>query len=243
MSGVAAWGQDLKPKRILVVDDEIQLVKLLRSCLSTEGYEVLAASNGSDALTIVEREAPDLVVLDLKMPGMDGSEFLQRLREWSETPVLVLSGRSSERDKVECLDMGADDYLSKPFGVNELLARIRAIFRRVAPDARVPGRPSLEVGELQIDFVKRRVTVAGADVALTATEYNLLRELALESGKVFSHPELLRRVWGPEYGNELEYLHVYISRLRAKLEPGGEGAKYIKTIPGVGYMLQEGPPP
>lgn len=229
----------MKPSRILVVDDEAPLVKLLRSCLRTEGYDVIAALNGADALNVMEREVPDLIILDLMMPVMDGVEFLRRMREWSQTPVLVLSGRQNQQDKVECLDMGADDYLAKPFGVDELLARIRAILRRATPSPEGLDRPTFTTGGLRVDFSRRRVVVDGADVALTATEYNLLRQLALECGKVFGHAELLKRVWGPEYGDELEYLHVYMSRLRRKIEADPRNPKYIKTIPGVGYMLQD----
>lgn len=229
----------MKPSRILVVDDEAPLVKLLRSSLRLEGYDVLAALNGADALDVMEREVPDLIILDLMMPVMDGVEFLRRMREWSQTPVLILSGRQSEQEKVECLDLGADDYLAKPFGVNELLARIRAILRRVTPACEVLDRPAFTTGGLRVDFSRRRVVLDGSDVALTATEYNLLRQLAMECGKIFGHGELLKRVWGPEYGDELEYLHVYMSRLRRKIEADPRNPKYIKTIPGVGYMLQD----
>jgi two-component system KDP operon response regulator KdpE len=225
--------------RILVVDDEVAIVKFLRSCLKTDGYEVIAAVNGVDALQAVERESPDLLVLDIVMPDMDGFEVLKRIREWSRIPILMLSARHNEEDKVKCLDLGADDYLCKPFGINELVARIRAVLRRSTPACDVRGQSSVTTGELQIDFARRRVTVAGAEVALTSTEYNLLRELALACGKVFTHAELLRRVWGPEYGDEWQYLHVYASRLRAKIEADPKCPKYIKTIPGVGYMLQD----
>ena len=190
----------MKPQRVLVVDDEAPLVKLLRSCLRTEGYDVLAALNGADALDVVEREVPDLIILDLMMPVMDGLEFLRRMREWSQTPVLILSGRQSEQEKVECLDLGADDYLAKPFGVNELLARIRAILRRVTPAGEVLDRPAFTTGGLRIDFPKRRVAVDGIDVALTATEYHLLRQLALECGKIFGHAELLGGYGGRSIG-------------------------------------------
>ena len=225
--------------RILVVDDEVAVVKFLRSCLKTDGYEVLAAMNGVDALNAVEREAPELLVLDIMMPVMDGFEVLKRIREWSQIPILILSARHSEEDKVKCLDLGADDYLSKPFGINELVARIRAVLRRSTSASDIPGQSSVTIGELQIDFAKRRVMVAGAEVALTSTEYGLLRELALACGKVFTHTELLKRVWGPEYGDECQYLHVYISRLRAKIEADPKDPKYIRTMSGMGYMLQD----
>jgi two-component system, OmpR family, KDP operon response regulator KdpE len=232
-------GQDQMPDRILVVDDEVAIVKFLRSCLKTDGYEVMAAVNGVDALQAVERESPDLLVLDIVMPNMDGFEVLKRIREWSRIPILILSARHNEEDKVKCLDLGADDYLSKPFGINELAARIRVLLRRSTSASDIPSQPLVTIGDLEIDFAKRRVMVAGAEVALTSTEYSLLKELALERGKVFTHTELLRRVWGPEYGNEWQYLHVYISRLRAKIEADPKSPKYIKTMPGMGYMLQD----
>jgi two-component system KDP operon response regulator KdpE len=225
--------------RILVVDDEVAVVKFLRSCLKTDGYEVLAAMNGVDALNAVEREAPELLVLDIMMPVMDGFEVLKRIREWSQIPILILSARHSEEDKVKCLDLGADDYLSKPFGINELVARIRAVLRRSTLASDIPSQSSVTIGELRIDFARRRVMVAGAEVILTSTEYSLLRELALACGKVFTHTELLRRVWGPEYGDECQYLHVYISRLRAKIEADPKDPKYIRTMSGMGYMLQD----
>jgi two-component system KDP operon response regulator KdpE len=210
----------------------------LRSCLKRDGYEVLAAANRVDALHAVERESPDLLVLDIMMPVMDGFEVLKRIREWSQIPILILSARYSEDDKVKCLDLGADDYLCKPFGINELVARIRAVLRRTTSVSDIRGQSSVTIGELQTDVVKRRVMVAGAEVPLTSTEYSLLRELALACGKVFTHTELLRRVWGPEYGDECQYLHVYIGRLRAKIEADPKDPKYIKTITGMGYMLQ-----
>jgi two-component system KDP operon response regulator KdpE len=225
--------------RILVVDDEVAIVKFLRSCLKTDGYEVIAAVNGVDALQAVERESPDLLVLDIVMPDMDGFEVLKRIREWSRIPILMLSARHNEEDKVKCLDLGADDYLCKPFCINELAARIRALLRRSTSSSDIPSQSLATTGDLEIDFAKRRVTVAGAEVTLTSTEYSLLRELALEHGKVFTHTELLRRVWGPEYGDESEYLHVYMSRLRAKIETDPRNPKYIKTMPGMGYMLQD----
>lgn len=232
-------GEGWTSNRILVIDDELGVLKFLRSCLKTDGFEILVAANGADALNALEREAPDLVILDLMMPIMDGFEVLKRIREWSHIPVLILSARCNEQDKVRCLDLGADDYICKPFGIDELVARIRAVLRRskCASDAR--DQSSVTVGELHIDVAKRRVMVAGTEVALTSTEYNLIRELALACGKIFTHSELLKRVWGPEYGDEYQYLHVYISRLRAKIEPDPGNPKYIKTMPGVGYMLQD----
>jgi two-component system KDP operon response regulator KdpE len=226
------------PVRILVVDDEVAIVRVLRSCLKAKGFETLASMNGLEAIQIIERESPDLLILDIVMPDMDGFEVLKRVREWSQIPIIMLSALGNEEDKVKCLDLGADDYLSKPFGTKELIARVRAVLRRVT-SASMPGQPAFTSGDISVDFAKRRVAVAGREVKLTPTEYSLLKELAVDAGKVFTHIELLRRVWGAEYGQELEYLHVFISRLRAKLEPDPKNPQYIKTISGVGYMLQD----
>jgi len=224
--------------RILVVDDEVAIARVLRSCLKAKGFETLASRNGTEAIQIIERESPDLLILDIMMPDMDGFEVLRRVREWSQIPIIMLSALGNEEDKVKCLNLGADDYLSKPCGINELIARVKAVLRRVT-SAGVPGQPVLTSGGISIDFAKRRVAVAGREVKLTPTEYSLLKELAVDAGKVFTHMELLRRVWGAEYGLELEYLHVFIGRLRAKLEPDPKNPQYIKTISGIGYMLQD----
>jgi two-component system KDP operon response regulator KdpE len=224
--------------RILVVDDEVAIARVLRSCLKAKGFETLASRNGTEAIQIIERESPDLLILDIMMPDMDGFEVLRRVREWSQIPIIMLSALGNEEDKVKCLNLGADDYLSKPCGINELIARVKAVLRRVT-SASVPGQPVLTSGGISIDFAKRRVAVAGREVKLTPTEYSLLKELAGDAGKVFTHMELLRRVWGAEYGLELEYLHVFIGRLRAKLEPDPKNPQYIKTISGIGYMLQD----
>jgi two-component system KDP operon response regulator KdpE len=226
------------PVRILAVDDEVAIVRLLRSCLKAKGFETLVAMNGVEALQITEREPIDLLILDIVMPNMDGFEVLRRVREWSQVPIIMLSAMGNEEDKVKCLDLGADDYLSKPFGTNELIARVRAVLRRVT-SASLPIQSSFSSSDLHIDFAKRRVSVANREVKLTPTEYSLLKEMALDAGKVFTHIELLRRVWGAEYGQELEYLHVFASRLRAKIESDPKNPRYIKTIPGVGYMLQD----
>jgi two-component system KDP operon response regulator KdpE len=226
------------PVRILAVDDEVAIVRLVRSCLKAKGFETLVAMNGLEALQITEREPLDLLILDIVMPDMDGFEVLRRVREWSQVPIIMLSAMGNEEDKVKCLDLGADDYLSKPFGTNELIARVRAVLRRVT-SASLPIQSSFSSGDLHIDFAKRRVAVADREVKLTPTEYSLLKEMALDAGKVFTHIELLRRVWGAEYGQELEYLHVFASRLRAKIESDPKNPRYIKTIPGVGYMLQD----
>lgn len=228
-----------KKKCILIVDDELSILKYLRANLETEGYQVLMAMNGSQALQTLEAEVPDLVVLDIMMPEMDGFEVCRRLREWSQLPIIMLSARADERDKVQCLDLGADDYITKPFGKNEFIARVRAVLRRAEAASAAPTTPSIKNGNLKINFSKREVTVVGKEVALTATEYALLQELALHSGKVLTYTHLLRKVWGPDYAEEREYLHVFINRLRAKLEADPKHPRFITTVSGVGYRFKE----
>ncbi|MBI2288546.1 MAG: response regulator transcription factor, partial [Chloroflexi bacterium] len=188
--------------RVLVVDDELSIIKFLRANLEGKGYEVLAATNGIEALQTFETELPDLVLLDIMMPKMDGFEVCRRLREWSQTPIIMLSARGDESDKVKCLDLGADDYITKPFGASELIARVKAVMRRTERAATTPTQPLFINGDLSINFIQRRVTVAGKEVKLTPTEYTLLQELVLNAGKVLTHTHLLNKVWGPEYREE-----------------------------------------
>jgi DNA-binding response OmpR family regulator len=229
----------MKKTRILIVDDELSILKYLRANLEAEGYEVLMAMNGSQALQTLEAELPDLVVLDIMMPGMDGFEVCRRLREWSQLPIIMLSARGDESDKVQCLDLGADDYVTKPFGKGEFIARVRAVLRRVEAASPTPTTPFFKSGDLEINFSKRKVTVKGKGVALTLTEYALLQELALNAGKVLTYTHLLRKVWGHDYADEREYLHVFVSRLRAKLEADPKNPRYITTVSGVGYRFEE----
>ncbi len=224
-------------KRILIVDDEVSILKFLRSNLEDRGYAVISASNGEEALNTIERELPDLIVLDVMMPKMDGCEVCRRLREWSQIPIIMLSARGDEKDKVKCLDLGADDYIVKPFGASELMARVSAVLRRTKTADISPVRSSVASGDLAINFAKRQVTRAGAEVKLTPTEYALLQELAVNSGKVLTHTHLLNKVWGPEYRDEREYLLVFVRRLRSKLEPDPDKPTYILTISGVGYQF------
>jgi len=225
--------------RILVVDDELSIIKFLRANLESKGYEVLTAINGAEALQTFEMELPDLVILDIMMPKMDGFEVCRRLREWSQIPIIMLSARGDESDKVKCLDLGADDYITKPFGKDELIARVRAVTRRTETAASMPTQSSFTSGDLEISFAQRRVTVAGKEVKLTPTEYTLLQEFVLNAGKVLTHTHLLNKVWGPEYREEREYLHVFVRRLRAKLEPAPTNPRYIVTMPGVGYQFKD----
>jgi two-component system KDP operon response regulator KdpE len=228
-----------KKKRILIVDDELSILKYLRANLEAEGYKVLMAMDGVQALQTIEAEMPDLVVLDIMMPDMDGLEVCRRLREWSQLPIIVLSARADEKDKVQCLDLGADDYITKPFGKGEFIARVRAVLRRAEATSVAPTTPSIKNGELEINFSKRKVIVEGKEVALTSTEYALLQELALNAGKVLTYTHLLQKVWGPDYAEEREYLHVFINRLRAKLEADPKHPRFITTVSGVGYRFKE----
>jgi len=223
--------------RVLIVDDELSILKFLRSNLEERGYAVISAADGEEALNIIERELPDLIILDVMMPKMDGFEVCRRLREWSPIPIIMLSARGDEKDKVQCLDLGADDYIVKPFGSNELMARVSAVLRRTKTADISPTKSSVTSGDLVINFAKRQVTRAGEDVKLTPTEYALLQELAVNSGKVLTHTHLLHKVWGPEYRDEREYLHVFVRRLRSKLEPDPNSPIYILTVSGVGYQF------
>lgn len=226
-------------KRILTVDDELSILKFLRSNLEDRGYKVISATNGEEALDIIERELPDLIILDVMMPKMDGFEVCRRLREWSQIPIIMLSARGDESDKVQCLELGADDYIVKPFGSNELMARVSAVLRRTKAASTPPTISAITRGDLDINFAQRKVTRAGEDIKLTPTEYALLQELAVNSGKVLTHTHLLNKVWGPEYRDEREYLHVFIRRLRSKLEPDPSNPIYITTVSGVGYQFAD----
>lgn len=228
----------MRKTRILVVDDDIGVLKSVRANLQAKDCEMLLAMDGIEALQIIEREFPDLIILDIMMPGMDGFEVCRQVREWSKIPIIMLSARHDVEEKARCLNSGADDYITKPFGVNELIARVRAILRRTQETGTVLNTPSFTSGSLKINFVGRQVTVGGNEVKLTPTEYSLLQELVLGAGKVFSHATLLGRVWGPEYAEEREYLRVFIGRLRKEIEEDPSKPKHIITIPGVGYRFQ-----
>lgn len=222
---------------ILVVDDEPHVVRLVQANLQASGYQVLAATDGRVALQAVEDKLPDLVILDLMMPGLDGYEVCRRIREYSDVPIIVLTARGAEIDKITCLDAGADDYLTKPFSVGELLARVRAVLRRSRSPEEIRNRPPFRSGNLTIDFGRRQVTVGGRPVELSPTEYRLLAALARNADRVMLHEELLREVWGPEYRDEKEYLRVYIRYLRQKLEADPSHPQLILTQQGAGYRL------
>ncbi|MEI6186126.1 MAG: response regulator transcription factor [Dehalococcoidia bacterium] len=224
-------------EKILIVDDDPEIRQFLESIAGDAGYDTAIAVDGAQALHVAVEELPNLVILDLNIPVMDGFEVCRRIRKWSQVPIIVLSGRQSEEDKVNCLDAGADDYVTKPFGRRELLARIRTALRRKPVPGNIAEEPVLTCGDINVDLSKTRVTVAGREVNLTPIEFNLLRELATNSGKVLTHGYLLSKVWGSDFRQDKEYLHVFIGRLRAKLAPGST-YKYITTVPGVGYQLK-----
>jgi two-component system, OmpR family, KDP operon response regulator KdpE len=223
--------------RIIVVDDDLAIVKFLRANLQAEGYEILVALDGEKAIQTIEKELPDLVILDITLPGMDGFEICRRLREWSQIPIIMLTARGDAEDKVRCLDLGADDYITKPFAANELLARVRAVLRRVQVTDLTPQQPSFRYENIEVNFAQRQVTVSDKDVKLTPTEYQLLQELVLNAGKVLTHSYLLNKIWGPEYQGEKDYLHVFIRRLRHKIESKPAEPKFIITVPAVGYKF------
>jgi two-component system KDP operon response regulator KdpE len=221
---------------VLVVDDEPPVLRFLRTTLAANGYRVVEATTGAQGLIEASTRTPDLVLLDLGLPDLDGMEVTRRLREWSTKPIIVLSARGREDDKVRALDAGADDYLTKPFGVPELLARMRVAFRNADRRLADAGEPVFEVGDLRIDLGTRRVSVGGKDVHLTRTEWNLLATLVKHAGKVVTHRQLLREVWGP--GTlESHYVRVYMGQLRHKLEADPARPRYLQTETGVGYRL------
>jgi len=233
----------MRRPRVLIVDDDLGVLKFVRANLQAMDFQTLTAMDGAEALDIIERELPDLIVLDVRMPKMDGFEVCHRVREWSRIPIIMLSARGDVEDKVKGLDLGADDYIAKPFGVNELTARVRVVLRRTGSVGAIPTQPSFTSGDFTINFVERRVTVAGKEVKLTPTEYNLLQELALNGGKVLTHSHLLGKVWGAEYAGERGYLTTFITRLRTKLEADPKNPEYIISVPGVGYKFKDGHKP
>jgi two-component system KDP operon response regulator KdpE len=221
---------------ILIVDDEPPILRLLRTSLVSQGFQVIEAMNGETALAEAGRSSPDLVILDLGLPDMDGLDVIKLVREWSTIPIIVLSIRSDDQDKIGALDRGANDYVTKPFSMGESLARMRVALRQ----GRVEGEtgPIVTAGDIAIDLSKRLVTFAGSPIKLSRKEYDLLRILASHPGKVITHQQLLQEVWGQAYVEEMQYLRVYIGQLRQKLERDPASPKHLITEPGVGYRLQ-----
>jgi two-component system KDP operon response regulator KdpE len=222
-------------QRVLVVDDESSIRRYLRAALSTQGFTIYEAANGQEAVNAVLANRPDIIILDLGLPDFDGVEVTRRLREWSQTPIIILSVREAEQDKIAALDAGADDYLTKPFGTGELMARMRVVMRRQASKS---DEPILQVDELQMDLSRRVVTVRDNEISLTPTEYDILRLLMQNAGKVITHHHLLRQVWGTAYESEMHILRVNISNLRRKIESDPARPHYLVTEPGVGYRLR-----
>lgn len=225
-----------KDIRILVIDDEVQIRRLLKVALTAYGYEVGEGENGQEGLNKAIFLKPDLIILDLSLPDMEGLKVVKNLREWSNVPIIILSAREHEEDKIANLDAGADDYVTKPFNMGELLARIRAALRHVATEN---DQPVLAFGNVQIDLSHRLITKDKQEVKLTHTEYDLLKMLVSNMGKVLTHGQILKRVWGPDYVRETQYLRVYMAQLRKKLEEDPTRPKHLLTEPGVGYRLVE----
>ena len=222
-------------QRVLVVDDESSIRRYLRAALSAQGFAIYEASNGQEAINAVVSAHPDLIILDLGLPDFDGIEVTRRLREWSQTPIIILSVREAEKDKIAALDAGADDYLTKPFSTGELMARMRVALRRLS---NAPDEPVLKVDNLKMDISRRLVTVDDRAISLTPTEYDILRLLLQNAGKVLTHHQLLRQVWGTAYENEMHILRVNISNLRRKIESDPSRPHYLLTEPGVGYRIR-----
>jgi two-component system, OmpR family, KDP operon response regulator KdpE len=231
--------------RILVIDDEPQILRALRINLRVRNYEVDTAATGTQALQVAARHPPDLVILDLGLPDLDGVEVIEGLRGWTQAPIIVLSGRADSTDKVQALDAGADDYVTKPFGMEELLARMRAVVRRTVPEA---AEPQVRLGDLVVDLAAKQVTRDAADtspesIRLTPTEWHLLEVLLRNPGKLLSQRQLLTEVWGPGYADAAGNLRLYMAQLRRKLEPDPARPRWLLTEPGMGYRYQPGPEP
>lgn len=219
---------------VLVIDDEVQIRRLLRLTLEANGYKVLEAASGKDGLVEAATRRPDIVILDLGLPDMDGVAVLKRLREWSRVPVVVLSVRDRDEDKIAALDAGADDYVTKPFSTPELLVRLRVALRHAQP---AEEEVVFRSGDLMVDMADRRVSVKGQEVKLTVTEYSLLRLLVRHAGRILTHRQILKEVWGPNATNQTHYLRVYVARLREKIEPVPSRPVLLITEPGIGYRL------
>lgn len=228
----------MEPKTsILLVDDDPQLIRLVRVNLESVGYKVLAAMDAKSALEMASMQMPDLIILDIMLPGIDGYELCQRIREFSDTPIIMLTAKVEDADKVKGLKLGADDYLTKPFNVQELIARIEAVLRRTGSTEETKTLRTATCGDVSVDFVQHRVMVRGNEIALTPIEYKLLSQLVTNAGRVMLHGELLTRVWGSEYQDELEYLRAYIRHLRQKIEQDPHQPRYIISKPGIGYTF------
>jgi two-component system, OmpR family, KDP operon response regulator KdpE len=225
---------------VLIVEDEPQMVRFLHTALSVQDYRLVETNNAKEALVAATTHNPELILLDLGLPDMDGLDLTRRIREWSHVPIIVISARGREDDKVAALDAGADDYLTKPFGVNELLARMRVALRHAAQAGMDTSTTVIEIGPLTIDQVRREVLVQGHEIHLTPIEYRLLVLLAKNAGKVLTHRQILKEVWGPPYANETHYLRVFMTQLRHKIELDSARPRLLLTEPGVGYRMKDG---
>jgi two-component system KDP operon response regulator KdpE len=228
---------NMKDEKILIVDDDPKMIKLIQSNLKARGYNTFIAQNGIEAIDTTEKELPDLLILDLLMPKMDGREVCRRLRQWTDIPIIVLSALGQVNDKVTCFELGADDYIVKPFSIDELIARVRALLNRFRKQQDKFNTPSIKKGDLEINLASGIVSLSGKPIRLTNTEFRLLNEFVLNQGKVLTHEHLLNKVWGAEFQNEKEYLRVYISRLRNKLG-ASETNPLIDAISGNGYQFK-----
>ena len=225
----------MKPTRILIVDDEPQIIRFLRPSLTAAGYDVIVAITGAEALKSAATNAPDIVVLDLGLPDMDGKDVIKQLRDWNPVPIVVLSARDREIEKIAALDLGADDYINKPFGIGELTARLRTALRHASDKAGQQTRT--KAGPLEIDILAHTVTLDGTAVKLTPKEFELLAVLVRHAGMVVTHRQILTAVWGPAHTEDLQYLRVFIGQLRQKLRPNAQSPDHIQTEPGIGYRL------
>ncbi len=223
--------------KVLIIDDEPQIIRALEAGLERNNYQIFKACSGEDGLDQAAVHNPDMIILDLAMPGLSGMEVCKQLRSWSKTPIIVLSVRKNEDDKIQALDMGADDYLVKPFGLRELMARMRAVMRRV-PAGAEPDESTFQLDSLQIDFIKRLVTVGGREVHLTPKEYDLLRYMSMNVDRVLTHRQLLTEVWGPEYADDTHTLRVHVANLRTKIEDRPERPRFIQTETRIGYRFR-----
>ena len=222
---------------VVLIEDEPEIRRFLRASLTGHGYRLFEATTGAEGLREAESRQPDIVVLDLGLPDIDGLEVIRRLREWTGVPIIVLSARGQEQDKITALDAGADDYVAKPFGVGELLARLRVSLRHAERTVREAGEPTFSTGDLEVNLTERRVLVGGKEIHLTPIEYRLLTTMVKHAGKVLTHRQLLREVWGPPYADQAHYLHVYMAQLRRKIETDPARPRHLLTEPGIGYRL------
>jgi len=224
-------------RTVLVIEDDAQIRRFLRATLASQGYKLIETASGEEGAALAVSQQPELIILDLGLPDIDGLTVARRIRQWSQTPILVLSARGQERDKIAALDAGADDYVTKPFGVGELTARMRVALRHAARGARETEEPVFETGELHVDLDRRRVAKSGKEIHLTPTEYKLLALLVRHAGKVVTQRQLLREVWGPAHERQTHYLRIYMKQLRDKIESTPARPRYLRTEPGVGYRL------